>query len=130
MKKVATLVSLVLLVTILLTACGSGSASMTGKWGLTKMEIDGEDYLAMLKEMDSSINVQDEMYFEFTADGKVSMAMGADEDLETGTYTLSGNKLTINADGEKIDCVLSGDTFTMSHTEDGSTMSMAYTKIK
>jgi len=136
MKKIAVLVSLCLLSMILLTACGGGGGngggssdvSMEGKWALSAMEIGGEDYLAMLTELDPEMNFADEMYLEFSADDKVTMVMSGET--EEGTYTLDGTKLTIDIEGEAIEATLNGNTFTMTEGEGDEAMSMSYTKAQ
>jgi hypothetical protein len=87
--RVVALISTVLLLVLLVTACGGGS-SIVGKW----QDPDG-------------VNI------EFTSDGKLILSfMG--ESLE-GTYSVSGNKVSVNLMGEtsESEFKVSGDTLTL-----------------
>ena len=112
MKKFLAL-TLALVMALSLVACGGGApASMKGtSWSVSKvsangMEIEGE----MLASMGFEITIN------FTSDSEYTMeALGESID---GTYTLSGNTLTLTVGSDSQDCTLSGNSFTME--EDGS----------
>ena len=95
-----------------LCACGGSASSLKGtNWSVSKvsangMEIEGE----MLASMGFEITIN------FTSDSEYTMeALGESID---GTYTLSGNTLTLTVGSDSQDCTLSGNSFTME--EDGS----------
>ena len=122
MKKrvtsIALTVVLCLSLMLTMTACGGTTTDMAGKWVLTGMSMGGTDYLAMMKELDSTFNAEDFMYFEFTADGKATMASQGES--ESGTYKLDGKNLTITIDGDPQTFTVNGKSFNME--VDGSTM--------
>ena len=96
-----------------LVACGGGApASMKGtSWSVSKVSANG---MEIQGEMLASMGF--EMTLEFTSDSEYTMeALGESID---GTYTLSGNTLTLTVGSDSQDCTLSGNSFTME--EDGS----------
>ena len=130
MKRTTAFVSLCLVAVILLTACGGGSSvtRLNGRWGLTSMTMDGQDYIAMIEELSPGTKVADIIYMEFLSDGRVSIAMAGN--ISTGTYKLANNELTIEVDGEaEFVGEVSGNAFSASRTEGGVTTSMTFTKI-
>ena len=105
-----------------MTACGS-AVEIEGKWVLSKMEADGQDFLAMLAEAyGSDFNAEEYMYFEFAKDGKVTLV--SDGDTESGTYKQADKMLTITLSGTSRETMVNGNTFSLSM--DG--MSMTFTK--
>lgn len=117
MKKTMKMVGMSLLFLILLTACSSGSTSLEGKWGLSKMEVDGVNALSALDTAEEitgeKINLEDIMYYEFTKDGKYMMVMTRMDQKEEGTYKLRGKKITLTSDGEDIEGTVDGNTLTI-----------------
>ena len=126
MKKSIALVLMLLLFSTLLVSCG-GSTSMGGRWELTEMIVDGQDYLALMKELAPDTDISAEMYFVFTDDGKMTTAMGEEVD---GTYNVSGSKLSMSAEGESesLEATLKGNTFVIESDEEGMVGTMTYTK--
>ena len=124
MKKrvtsIALTVVLCLSLMLTMTACG-GTTDMAGKWVLSGMSMGGEDYLAQLKALDSTINAEELMYFDFTADGKVTMTSYGET--SSGTYKLDGKNLTITIDGDPQTFTVNGKSFNME--VEGSTMTFS-----
>ena len=135
MKTTALVLMLCFALALSLTACGdgasggaSGNVSMEGKWAISAMLIEGEDYLAMMTEM---LGVQMEdieglIFCEFTEGDEVKMVMDGEEG--TGTYKLDGNTLTITLDGEELSATVNGNSFTITDDADGMESSMTFTK--
>jgi hypothetical protein len=96
-----------------LCACGGGApTSLKGtSWAVTKVSANGMDV-----EGELLASMGFEITLNFTSDSDYTMeALGESID---GTYTLSGNTLTLTVGSDSQDCTLSGNTFTME--EDGS----------
>ena len=95
-----------------LCACGGSASSLKGtNWSVSKVSANG---MEIQGEMLASMGF--EMTLEFTSDSEYTMeALGESID---GTYTLSGNTLTLTVGSDSQDCTLSGNSFTME--EDGS----------
>ena len=135
-KMKSTIFAMVLCLSLVLSlsACGgggaSGGASMDGKWVISSMTIDGEDYLAMIAEMagelDDEIDIENMMFCEFTSGDSFKMVMYDEE--ESGTYKLSGKTLTLTVDGESLTGTMDGNSFTISDDSDGSESRMTFTK--
>jgi|GEM_PF-3104210 len=97
MKKVAVVLSLVLLVSVMLVGCqnGGGTADgIIGKWTLTDVESGG---VSLGSEM---VSMFGEMSIEFKADGVVSVSMAGEG--EDATYVENGDKVDISAEGEVV----------------------------
>ncbi|MCR5297040.1 MAG: hypothetical protein K6E17_06490 [Clostridiales bacterium] len=123
MKKKIAIVSLLLVMVVLLTACANKGAEdaqvaekaldINGTWTLvdaSSKDVDGEDMaaaMAMIKEVGATV----ELTFD---NGKMTMHMefmGQSEDQET-TYTIEDGKLV--SEGSKLDIKLDGDKLTLS----------------
>ena len=113
------------------TACGN-KITMEGTWGLTAMEINGEDYLATMAELATSMGEEFDpasiMNYEFLKDGTMKMTSYGDEEAETGTYTLNGKELTISSDGESIKGIVEGNTLVIEEIGEDMSGKMTFTK--
>ena len=93
-------VTLIVAVCLILSACGTSSDDLVGRWNLTEVSISmgGEDIT--LTEGDDLWDLAgfDGSFMEFRADGTITQRMG--EESQTGTWSLSGSNLTIEAGGE------------------------------
>jgi hypothetical protein len=95
-----------------LCACGGSSSSLKGTtWSVSKVSGNGMDIEG---EMLSAMGF--EMSLEFSSDS--DFKMGVLGEYVEGTYTLSGNTITMTVEGESEKATLSGNTITME--EDGN----------
>jgi hypothetical protein len=129
--RIAALVAVLALIcsAFVLVACNAGDddtgsqTSLSGRYTLSALVIDGEDSLEALEAMGMPM---DNIYLEFDEDGQYSMtldAMGINESAQ-GTYTLEDGVLTLTADGTSIEGQVSGDEITL---DDGMGI-MTFTK--
>ena len=127
-RRILAIVLAALMLTALLAACGGGDSKYVGKYTLSKMSIDGEEWdLAEFAElMDSDLETIQNMFtVELKSGGKATMNFGDDEPEEV-TWKVDGEKITFSAGGESLEAVIKGNVITID--EDGSVME--YTKVK
>lgn len=113
MKKTLCLISVLMAMVLLLTACGGGgSGSVEGTWALTdaKGEGIGDEFtqgMQLIKSMGGSVVMK-------LNGGKltISLSFMGQEQSEESTYKINGNKLEI--DGSAIDYSVNGNTLTLS----------------
>jgi hypothetical protein len=118
MKKFAALSMAAVMLTACFVGCGSKDSSdkkdgVKGKWEVSKM-VEGDNTYE--GEIAPGVNIATYLQLEFKDDNKVS-EISATGDNNDGTYTLDGDKVTVEAGGEKVEFKLDGDTMTAS--EDG-----------
>lgn len=105
----------------LLVACGSDddddytNSDIVGTWVLQssiakEVKTNSNEATQAIKD-DIAIPNDSEVSYTFAADGKVTI--NEDDDIVSGTYSLSGNKLTMTIYGEKatVTISLSANTF-------------------
>ena len=126
MKRTLALILVVLLSVSMLAGCGGGDKGPTGKYVLTVWEIDGQDFIALMKSLGGDAFDPSTIYIEFQNDGKFTMEM--DEDDASGTFKVDGKNLTLTMDGETLTGTVDGNKVTIETTEDGSTMKMVFEK--
>lgn len=122
--KVITLVlSFVLMLS--LVACG-GSGVKTGKYTLKSMNVDGQDYLAMLQGLAAMTGQElgDLGYLEIK-DDKNAVLQSVDGDPTNLTYD---DKYFYSSNGEKIEYKASGNSITMTQTVEGVKTEMVFKK--
>lgn len=127
--KSFSLLLVVALLTLCFAACGNNSSSVSGNtYVFESCTMDGEDITEMLTAMYS------EQSFSFKADGScvqtmvwaedMAEALGTDSAEVSGTYTESGNTVTVTFASDEGDVVMEftvdGDTLTMN--DEGSVM--------
>lgn len=119
----AKLTALVLVVLCLFSLAACGSSKPTGVYNLESIESDGvslkvSELKSLLGEEAGDFSVS----LEIKEDGTFILnASSLDEDLNgEGTWTQSGNKLSMTADGDTIAATLKGNTISL--TEDDTTM--------
>ena len=131
MKKLFSVVALLLTVVLLLSACGkddskdssSKSAGIEGTWKLTDVKSAGlsAEELKAARDMVTSGQMQETFVFK---SGKATMHIknaSYDPPMETGynlNYTLNGNKLSMTEEGttdtQEFEFKLNGDTLELS----------------
>ena len=126
MKKAVAVLMTVLVIAGALIGCGGGAA---GTYKFKSMSASGVSYtretfqafLDLAAGMGGEkLNVDDVMKFELTNDGKFTMDIYGEDEAE-GTYTLSGDKITLTGpDGSSIDGTLKGNELTL--TMEGETI--------
>ena len=133
MKNTIKMIGVSFLLLIMMAACAGGStASMKGKWVVTKFEMGGQDLISALEEMaemaDQEIDLANMFYCEFTEDGNYKLVMEVDEEVDAmeGTYKINGKKISMEYDGEMLEGTLDGNTLTLKDEEEE--ISMVFTK--
>ena len=108
MKKTLTtlmLVAVLVMGTLILTACGGSDDPMVGTWNATKIEYMGV-------EMDPA-EADMEFTLTFTSDGKVTATTNGEDD-GAGTWEAGDDgTYTITTDGETLDGTIDGTTMTL-----------------
>ena len=121
MKRfVVVLIALVLaLSAFALVGCG-GDDYLSGRYELTSLVFEGDEMLELYEELGMDFGGG---YLEFDDDGAFTLDMAA-LGLETigGTYTVSGNTVTMEANDETIEAAMDGDTLTIRDDESDTTM--------
>ena len=140
MKRTIKLVLVLVLAISLLASCGGGGGndgggggsdvSLSGKYVLAGMEIDGVDFFAQF--MEAGVAPEDIYILEFLSGGKCKMIMYDEED--EGTYAVSGKSVSITIDDDSIVGTIEGDRITLSQEgdmeEDGfSNMKLIFEKF-
>ena len=108
-----------------LVACG-GSGVKTGKYTLKSMNVDGQDYLAMLQGLAAMTGQElgDLGYLEIK-DDKNAVLQSVDGDSTNLTYD---DKYFYSSNGEKIEYKASGSSITMTQTVEGVKTEMVFKK--
>ena len=115
---------LVIGIALLMSCGGKKDSELTGKYSLTSMVVGSEDYFSALK--DAGINM-DELFLEFLSGNKFKIAMM--DEVEEGTYTLSGNKITLKSPGkENTGGKVEGKKVTLQFEDDGDKVEMVFEK--
>ena len=137
MKRTISIILAALMVVFMITACG-GSASAAGKYyaksigGLSindyfNAELEGtegsegftvQDFLDIM----GIASLEEYMTIELKTDGSAVVAVGG-EDPQTGTWTQSGDKVTITLDGDAAEFTLKGNE--ISFVQDGEEFVLA-----
>ena len=126
---------LCIIMVLTLTACGSGSPAtpkMEGKYVISSMMYGDEDFLEMMRGLalmlgEGEFDLEEFMYFEFS--GTDTVTIGAEDEVETGTYKIDGNTIAITIDGETMTGTVDGDSFTIEEEdEDGVMTTMTFSK--
>ena len=111
-KKGLCLTALLMALLILLTACGSDS--IIGTWKLTGVSGGDEAGMAAVFLMGASVTVS----FDSSGNCTTVMSFLGQSQSETQSYSVDGNKITI--DGDAGEFTINGKVMTMTH--DGTTM--------
>ena len=119
MKKRALTLLLALAMIVSLAACGGGGSGAAGSYKMTKMNAAGVemniDDLAALAGVDMTVTL------ELKADGNFTLDMSAlGTGSVSGTWTASGNTVTLSSEGEDIAATLNGNTLVME--QDGQSL--------
>ncbi len=100
---------MLLMVSLILTACGDKEAGMVGKYLLSEMEMAGDT----LNYGDLELMGMEEGYIDFQEDGNVEFVVFG----ETAKVEVDEKNSTMKVDGDTISYVLSGDNIVL--TQDG-----------
>ncbi len=121
MKNTTKILALLLVVVMAMAivACGSKGREAAGKYTLTKMEEDGEDYTAMLGLL--GMDAKD-LYIELKDDG--TFVMSIMDKTQEGTGEPSSNGVMLTAEGESHEVPLNGNVLRI---EEGTSV-MEFTK--
>lgn len=108
MKKIVSLVAVLLLIATTLTACGGG---ISGKFKLTLVNVGGVSMEADGDAAKAAGFDKEKCYIDFSGkdSGKMEM-MGETQDF---TYTVDGKNITLTADGETINGTIDGNKLTI-----------------
>ncbi|MCL1809634.1 MAG: copper amine oxidase N-terminal domain-containing protein [Clostridiales bacterium] len=106
-------------------------SSLTGKYTLVSWEIDGEDWLTFFETLgemanDGSEFNREDIFIEFLGGGVFMGAMEANDDPMKGTFTVDGNTVTLNADGDAIKGTVDGNKIIIEMEEEGTSMKMVF----
>ena len=108
MKKLITLLFILIFCATMVTACGDDTG-LTGKYYLSSVTEGGETMdAATLAEHGLDISG---FHIEFIDNSKFRMVTF--DESEDGTYTLDGKSLTLSADGETITATIDNNTITL-----------------
>jgi hypothetical protein len=103
---------LLLSVVGIMSACGSSSKGIEGKYTLVKMEVAGQEIdAALLEQMGFN-----DSYLTFTSKGEVSGKLGP-RDLGKSEYKLEDNKITISGESMQYDMTLNDKELVMKISE-------------
>ena len=125
MKRTMAMVLALLVCVFMFAGCGGGSTALEGKYTLAAWEINGEDFLGMMKVLGGDDFDVSTLYLEFKSDGKYTLAM---EDGAEGTFEVNGNVLTLTTDGESITGTVNGNKVTLESGEGDKIMKMVFEK--
>jgi hypothetical protein len=115
MKKATALLLLLMLGLTLLAGCGGNDTTLTGKYKLTSMELDGEDFLADLDEY--GWEASDLYQLEFLSGGKCKVMSYGEE--ESVTFKVSGKTVKLDfGEGDVWDGTIDGDKLNFSQKGD------------
>jgi len=103
MKKILPIILILLLGVALLTGCNS----LSGRYILISMELDGEEAIELFSVLGIDLN---DIYIEFTSDGKFVMDMTVIYAGRTeGTYAVRGNIVTLTSNGDDVTAIIDGN---------------------
>lgn len=105
-KTIALSVAVLLALSLLLTACGGGSGSVVGTWGLKSITTGGQTYAEGDQAFDLLFGDESMFVFEFKDGGAFSASLFG-ESVE-GTWTQNGNAVTATVDGDALEMELKG----------------------
>lgn len=109
-KKIALILTAMLMLMFALTACGSKTDPIVGNWKATKMKMAGVDI--SLEEFSEQTGQDVSMSLEFTADGKIKgNAMG--QTAEGDWKAKDGGKYDVTIDDETEELVLEDGLLTL-----------------
>jgi lipopolysaccharide export system protein LptA len=113
-KRLAFLLVIVMVLGTMMMACGSKTKLEGTTWSLTSIEAEGVTFKG--DELKSAMG--GETTFEFKKDG-VIVATAAETETE-GTWSLKGDKITIDLEGGKAEGTVDGSKMTID--QDGTKM--------
>ena len=121
-KTIAVALAALLMISLLLTACGGGSSTPVGKWGLYSVSVNGETYAKGDETFDLLFgdDSDDMFYFEFKQDGTFTATFFGES--VDGTWTQNGTVVAADVDGEVQNFELKGDK--MAATTEGTEVVM------
>lgn len=113
MKKRAMTLLLALAMIVSLAACGGGGGGPAGSYKMTKMNAAGMDM--DIAQLTSLYGVDINVTLELKSDGNFTLdmsALGTGQSV-SGTWTSSGNTVTLSAEGDDLDATLNGNTLVL-----------------
>jgi len=131
MKKMLVMVLALVLCVSMIAGCGGGGgggdskATLSGKYNIATMELDGEDMLALMTEMGMD---SDSSYLEFLSDGKCKMCVF--DEVNEGTFVVEGNTVKLSGfDDATLLATIDGNKITIEDISDDPA-STGYTSSK
>lgn len=119
MKKRALTLLLALAMIVSLAACGGGGGGPAGSYKMTKMNAAGVEM--NIEDLAAMAGVDMTVTLELKADGNFTLDMSAlGTGSVSGTWTSSGNTVTLSSEGEDIAATLNGNTLVME--QDGQSL--------
>ena len=116
MKKLLALLLVLMISTVILTACGGDSDGLSGRYNVVAVTEGGETMTAD-QFVEFGLDL-DEFYLEFIDNSNVRFMIFGE--VEEGTYQLTGNSVAITIDGETERAVIDGNKITLA--ADGTEM--------
>ena len=120
MKKRALTLLLALAMIVSLAACGGGGGGPAGSYKMTKMNAAG--VVMNIEDLAAMAGVDMTVTLELKSDGNFTLdmsALGTGSNV-SGTWTASGNTVTLSSEGEDIAATLNGNTLVME--QDGQSL--------
>jgi len=94
--------------------------TIEGFYTLVSLITDGEDVMELYIEISAELGMStDDFYMEFLSNGIVRMGFfpGSEDEIEEGTFTVSGNSITVIIDGEETEGSIYGDRISFSEDD-------------
>ena len=101
---------------------GCGGDSLSGKYELKEYSVAGMDLISLLGLDGDDAGT----YLEFLSGGKMNAVFFGETD--SGTFKVSGSKVTMTVDGDDMTGTISGKKITIEIEEDGETAKMVFEK--
>ena len=128
MKKCITALMLTAVMMVFAACGGSGSdAPVVGEWKMTQIEAMGVT-VSVDEYMEAMGGDAEDMDMKMTIKGDGTFTGKIDNEESDGTWEYKEPSLTLNADGESMDCEYKDGKLTMSIEEDGQTFSAVFEK--